>query len=173
MRNLGLLMASMLAISSSRAKKKKMSGLFVDQTIRVDPGIYRGARFETELDLILTNSERKFKTILNLEVRDSFFETRWAFYQKVTLINVDLNPFFISPWDVRFLVDVISDERNHPIYVHCRHGRERTGLVVAAYRCRKGWKVENAYDEMVSRGCRLPFRWFYRRLLQHFSERLM
>jgi hypothetical protein len=36
-----------------------------------------------------------------------------------------------------------------PIYVHCEHGRDRTGLVIALYRVRyEGWTAERAAAEM-------------------------
>lgn len=45
-------------------------------------------------------------------------------------------------------------EPNHlPIYAHCLHGQERTGLMLAAYRLKiEGWTVEAAYEEMLKYG---------------------
>ena len=35
-----------------------------------------------------------------------------------------------------------------PVYLHCEHGRDRTGLLVAFYRIRyEGWSVDRAYQE--------------------------
>ncbi len=38
-------------------------------------------------------------------------------------------------------------------YVHCKHGEDRTGLVVGLYRVwREGWSVDAAYQEMLACG---------------------
>lgn len=33
-------------------------------------------------------------------------------------------------------------------FVHCHHGSDRTGVVVACYRITKGWSLDRALDEM-------------------------
>jgi len=48
---------------------------------------------------------------------------------------------------------VIEDEGARPVLVHCRHGRDRTGTVVAAYRVVvQGWTIDAAYKEAMSFG---------------------
>lgn len=40
-----------------------------------------------------------------------------------------------------------------PVYVHCQHGEDRTGLLVAAYRIKKqGWAPQQAYQEALRYG---------------------
>ena len=43
---------------------------------------------------------------------------------------------------------------NHPqgVFVHCEHGQDRTGLIVACYRLRTGWGKPQAEAEMLSHG---------------------
>ena len=42
---------------------------------------------------------------------------------------------------------------DRPIYVHCEHGKDRTGLVIALYRVRyDGWTPERAAAEMAAMG---------------------
>ena len=51
-----------------------------------------------------------------------------------------------------FLKDV-CDESLHPLYVHCFHGRDRTGMLIAAYRVvYEGWTIRQAVDEMKTFG---------------------
>ena len=37
-------------------------------------------------------------------------------------------------------------------YVHCLHGQDRTGLIVACYRLKNGWSKEQAEKEMLAHG---------------------
>jgi protein tyrosine/serine phosphatase len=47
----------------------------------------------------------------------------------------------------------VKDTDQHPIFVHCLHGRDRTGLMTAVYRVHfDGWPVEKAYEEMLECG---------------------
>jgi len=49
---------------------------------------------------------------------------------------------------VRFL-RIVSDPDEQPVFVHCRHGADRTGTMCAVYRIIvQDWTVEDAIDEM-------------------------
>jgi protein tyrosine phosphatase (PTP) superfamily phosphohydrolase (DUF442 family) len=49
---------------------------------------------------------------------------------------------------VRFL-RLVTDPRNYPILVHCQHGADRTGTMVAVYRIFvQGWSTERAMEEL-------------------------
>ncbi len=48
----------------------------------------------------------------------------------------------------RFL-QVVNDQSNWPVFVHCAGGRHRTGAMIAVYRMTvDGWGVDQAYREM-------------------------
>ncbi|NIO81050.1 MAG: hypothetical protein GTN53_10610 [Candidatus Aminicenantes bacterium] len=52
----------------------------------------------------------------------------------------------------RFL-EIVSDPSNHPVFVHCKHGADRTGAAVAIYRIKiQNWNVEESINEMVYGG---------------------
>ncbi len=48
---------------------------------------------------------------------------------------------------------LVTNPQEGPTFVHCLHGRDRTGLMMAVYRvvC-EGWEQEKAYAEMVECG---------------------
>jgi len=53
---------------------------------------------------------------------------------------------------VRFL-RVATDRKRGPVFVHCAHGADRTGLMVAVYRvAAQGWSKEDAIREMTKGG---------------------
>ncbi len=49
---------------------------------------------------------------------------------------------------IQFL-KVLNDPEKHPVFVHCLHGADRTGTMVAIYRIvMQGWSKEKAIEEM-------------------------
>ena len=52
----------------------------------------------------------------------------------------------------RFL-SIARDPEKAVVFVHCLHGRDRTGLMTAAYRVvAHGWTADRAYEEMLACG---------------------
>ncbi len=55
--------------------------------------------------------------------------------------------------DVIAFLKVVTDPARTPVLVHCQHGADRTGLMVAVYRVVvQGWRVEEAIAEMKGGG---------------------
>jgi protein tyrosine phosphatase (PTP) superfamily phosphohydrolase (DUF442 family) len=51
--------------------------------------------------------------------------------------------------DVVKFLKILSDPANHPVLVHCQHGADRTGTMVAIYRVTtEGWTMEEALQEL-------------------------
>lgn len=51
--------------------------------------------------------------------------------------------------DIAAFLKVLEDPANHPVYIHCAQGRDRTGYNAAAYRIVvQGWTAEAALKEM-------------------------
>jgi protein tyrosine/serine phosphatase len=53
------------------------------------------------------------------------------------------------------------DAAAKPILIHCTHGEDHTGLVVALYKIRHGEPIDNAYVDMVRHGFH-PYRGLWR-----------
>lgn len=71
------------------------------------------------------------------------------------VMRVPLPPLLMRPdkGAMYEIIEILQDPKSYPLYIHCRHGRDRTGLVVALYRV----IVENvdpevAYAEMLENG---------------------
>jgi protein tyrosine/serine phosphatase len=46
-------------------------------------------------------------------------------------------------------LQIVNDPAQQPVYVHCKGGRHRTGVMTAVYRMeRDGWNAERAFSEM-------------------------
>lgn len=117
---------------------------------------------------MLTDLKRAgVKTILNLQTHDDVEELICCQDLGLALYNLDVHTFTPRNSDIHAALYFLNNELLWPIYVHCRHGRERTGLIFALYRIQKmGWTPDEAYEEMVRFGCRWPLTWIYRRMLK-------
>jgi len=55
--------------------------------------------------------------------------------------------------EIRQVLDLLDDERNCPVLVHCSAGVERSGMVAAIYRIeRMGWSNERAVEQLLANG---------------------
>jgi protein tyrosine/serine phosphatase len=55
--------------------------------------------------------------------------------------------------DVRHFLRVVTDPGRQPVYVHCWRGKDRTGVMIAAYRMAvQGWPRDAALREMADFG---------------------
>jgi protein tyrosine/serine phosphatase len=73
-------------------------------------------------------------------------------------INIPLNPLHKpSDYDILRFLEIAERKDQEPVYVHCVHGRDRTGAMVAIYReVHDHWSPDAAYQEMLNNGFR-PF----------------
>ena len=81
---------------------------------------------------------------------------------------------------VERVMKIINTPKNHPVFVHCSHGVDRTGVIVAVYRIvQEGWTGAQAKAEAK----RFGMHWwkfklrdyigdYYRRHSQHDNEAL-
>ncbi|MGK5090042.1 tyrosine-protein phosphatase [Bdellovibrionota bacterium FG-2] len=120
----------------------------------VSPGIYRGAR-PGPLGLQAL-SEMGIKTILNLENDEDevAYELQIANSLGMIMVGAPISPYF-GPDDetVNLALSTLSDKENFPIFIHCQHGHDRTGLIVGLYRVEhEGVAPGAAYQEMLDLG---------------------
>ncbi len=115
---------------------------------QINNNYFRGARPKDED--YKTLAAMGIKTIVNLE-RDgdtSAQQKAEAAGLKFFLIRMS-DSEKPSDSDVQKFLAIANDPANQPIYVHCKGGRHRTGLVTAVYRMEHdGWTRDQAYAEM-------------------------
>lgn len=117
----------------------------VPNLFQVSEGLYRSAQPSTEGMRRL--KEMGVVTIVNLR---SFHSDR----DEIALTGLAYEHIYMKPWHlerkeaVRFL-QIAMDSRRTPVLVHCRHGADRTGAMIAVYRIAvEGWPKEVAIREM-------------------------
>ena len=118
----------------------------------VAPGIFRSAQPDSE-DLRAMR-ERGVRTVLVLRTGVPKQERETAARVGLEVVHVPMDGTSIpSMEEVDRALDVILDASKRPVLVHCAHGEERTGAVIAAYRVVvQGWDPAAAEAEATRLG---------------------
>lgn len=133
---------------SSALSTKAIPAIHIANFGCINPTFYRGARPKVGdyKDLAALG----VKTIINLERdgdKNAEKEAKAAGLNFFRLPMSDKD----APDDatVQKFLALANDPANQPIFVHCKGGRHRTGLVTAVYRMtHDGWNADKAFDEM-------------------------
>lgn len=92
---------------------------------------------------------RGIKTIINLRGIDTGSHCD----ESITYIHLPIYSYCPQKEDVVTFLKVINERKEHPVFIHCFHGSDRTGLFVAIYRVvYDGWTKQQAVDEMIHGG---------------------
>lgn len=131
---------------------------------QVSDGIFRGARPSKEGLRALR--QQGFKTVLSFRWRKAPLAVERAHVLELGMnfISIPLNYWSLpKKQQIDEFLSIVDDESNYPIFVHCFHGADRTGLLLGIYRVlRCGWSFQDAYREMVECG-------FHRFRTQHYK----
>src|SRR5438552_3799783 len=120
----------------------------------VSPGIYRGPRpTAATLQNLKTLGVR---TVLDLE-NDSgaVSKERTAVGAlKMAFISEPMSGFWTpNDSEVNQIEAIVADKSRRPLFIHCLHGEDRTGLIVALYRVfTEHQKPGDAHKEMIAKG---------------------
>ena len=116
---------------------------------KVSDDLYRGAQPKEEG--ILELKKMGVKTIINL--RSNHSDRDIMKNSDISYKNIPMTAADPKIEDVITFLSIIKDSNNTPVFVHCRYGADRTGMMCAIYRIYvQGWKKENAIDEMTKGG---------------------
>jgi tyrosine-protein phosphatase SIW14 len=120
----------------------------------VEPGVYRGNRPDAATLRKLAALGVKFD--LDLEDAGSAITSERPVAQAagLTFISKPMSGFW-TPDDAQVdsILSVVSDPQQRPIFIHCQHGQDRTGLIVGLYRVfYESWEPAAAYQEMLDNG---------------------
>ncbi len=122
----------------------------------LEPGrIYRGGQPETLTDYALLQKVG-IRTIINMKTTEEAIESeaRLAEIFGMRMISRPINPLFgLSDEGLDDIQSLMRDRSLQPVFIHCRHGKDRTGLMAGVYRVeQQGWTPDAAYSEMRSLG---------------------
>ena len=117
---------------------------------RVAPGVLRGAQPGKEG--YATLKAMGIKTVIDMRTSESEQKQVEAAGMRAIAVPIEMTRNGLKE-KVDQVVALMADPANQPVYVHCRHGQDRTGIVVAAYRMKQqGWSMADAETEMQAFG---------------------
>jgi tyrosine-protein phosphatase SIW14 len=120
----------------------------IDNFGQVNDHIYRGG--QPKGDHFRQLAVLGVKTVLDLRGDSEPDSKNEAEQAGLRYINLPLEPkrYPQAGAATRFL-EIVNDQTNWPVFVHCKGGRHRTGAMVAVYRMEMDhWTVDQAYNEM-------------------------
>jgi uncharacterized protein (TIGR01244 family) len=137
-----------IAIPSSAASGGKAPAIRIYNFGQIDPSYYRGAQPKehdyAELAAI------GIKTVIDLQEDGKENEPALVQHAGMKYVRIPMTTHKApSPENLVKFLSVVGDATNQPVYVHCREGRHRTGVMTAVYRMTTNrWTADQAFDEM-------------------------
>jgi uncharacterized protein (TIGR01244 family) len=121
---------------------------------RVHDHLYRGG--QPDLEAFGELAARGVRTVLNLrsERDDVLDEAAAVRAAGMRFLHVPMEGLGAPPPEaLRRVLEVLRDPASHPVFVHCRRGNDRTGLVIGCYRIAvDGWSPASAAAEAAEFG---------------------
>lgn len=136
--------------ASARSSEKiyNLSGLA--NVGRVASGVLRGA--QPGKDGYATLKAMGIRTVIDMRTTESEKAQVEAAGMRAIALPIEMSRDGLKG-KVDKVVALMADPANQPVYVHCRHGQDRTGIIVAAYRMKQqGWSLADAEAEMQAFG---------------------
>jgi len=134
----------------SRISEKVYGLIGLSNVGRVSPNIFRGAQPLPEG--YKTLKKMGIKTVVNLRSQHGEKDTVEA--AGMQSIEIPMSVFrSVDIEKVNNIINSMVNPDNQPVYIHCKLGQDRTGVVMSAYRMRvDGWSLSEAEAEMQSFG---------------------
>jgi protein tyrosine/serine phosphatase len=152
----------------------KIDDIAVKNFLTVTDWFYRGGQPDNAALEQLVKSG--FRTVISLRWNMDIIKAEKALAKQhgLNFYSIPLSYWILpSRKEIDFFLSILDDKSKHPIFMHCLHGQDRTGMLTAIYRmAREGWTADDAYTEMKAKGFRHirmhQFKWavygFERRL---------
>jgi tyrosine-protein phosphatase SIW14 len=125
------------------------SRIRIDNFGQVDARFYRGAqpRGGDYADLAALG----VKTVIDLQADGhNYDEAQLVEAVGMTFYRIPMTGHVPpTPDQIATFLDIVNDPAQQPVYIHCKVGRHRTGVMTAIYRMEKdGWTADQAFREM-------------------------
>ncbi len=116
---------------------------------KISADLYRGG--QPEKSGIEELKKLGIKTIINF--RTSNKDQRLIKGYTFNYYHLPMNAFFPRKEKFSRFLEIVSDPAKVPVFIHCKHGADRTGVAAALYRIKiQKWNPDEAINEMVNGG---------------------
>lgn len=126
---------------------------------RVNERLLRGGRPGSQA-AINELKEMGVKVIIDMTLENNPAEKQWCEQAGIEYVHKPLKVAGVTQEEIDGAVREVQErlKSGETTFVHCMHGRDRTGVVVANIRTAQGWTVEAAKGEMNAYGAMRQFR---------------
>jgi tyrosine-protein phosphatase SIW14 len=163
----GIVISSQIATPAFASLSKTKAAL--PRFCVVDAALMRGGQpSESGLKEL---RDKGIKTIINLRHNDTTVKDEGKEAEKLGLnyVSIPLDGIHKpSAAAIEQFLKVAQDPKAQPVFVHCEHGEDRTGVMVAIYRqeaCK--WKADMAYQEALFNGFHPAYYWLTDAVFQY------
>ena len=140
------------ASDPAHAPAKRISLDGVGNAGEVTPTLFRGAQPSSEGFRALA----KFGIVIDVDLRfegDRAWEKESATQAGMQYVALPWSCHYPSDATTQKFLSLIHENSDKKIFVHCQHGVDRTGMMIAAYRmAEQNWTPEQARREMIAYG---------------------
>ena len=154
-----VLVAGELAAATAPAKHvwaKKLDKPGLPNLHQVSGTLFRGAQPTAEGMKQL--EALGVKTVISLRAFHS--DADFLKGTRLTGISISMNTWSPTEAQIVQFLRVATDPKQQPVFIHCQHGADRTGLMCAIYRVANcGWTKEDAIREMTQGGFNFHSMW--------------
>ena len=127
--------------------------------------LYRGAQPEDEGFAEL--KKLGIETVVNL--RSLHSDRSECEEAELAYVKINCQAWEAEEEEVVDFLKVLADPDRRPVFVHCQHGADRTGMMVAVYRLvEQGWSKEDAIAEMTEGG--FGYHSIWKELIEYIEE---
>ena len=140
----------------------------------IDDGVFKGSRPKSDADYRFLQSLH-VRYIVDLQVIPLLtrLEQKKAKKYGITLIPGIMNASPISPSEKHIdrILTILRDERYHPVYFHCKFGRDRTSIIAALYKMYfLGMPEKDAMQYLHDSGYGFKFGWLRSGLTRYLKN---
>ncbi len=140
--------ASLASITAQEVSNNEFPDVKIVNFGKMDEKLYRGGQPEREDYAAL--ARLGINTVIDLRNDPTDYEKPAVEALGMKYENIPMSGWkYAKDKDVERFMSLMNDPSTGVVYVHCKAGKHRTGLVGAVYRFNKyGWNYDRAYKEM-------------------------
>lgn len=159
------------SVNSSHVPASRTNVLGVSNFAEVTPNLYRGGQPRPQGYANL--KKMGVDVVVDLRLSGKGTERQNVEQAGMTYVSIPWHCLFPNDKDFAKFLLLLRENKNKKVFVHCRYGDDRTGMMIAAYRMAvEGWTPAEARKEMDAFGFHHAICHPLESYEEHFTEHL-